>query len=224
MNRVFVGLLSLVLCTTLGISTAFAVQVVVNPGNNPSMSNLQAAPSTSTSSTSPTVVPNTSTSAAIEPASSSYPAPPQGIQWGWQGAVLFQLNSAKLEQQYIPMLQTLAATLARYPDVNIIITGHTDNTGDLAYNRKLSEQRVASIVNFFSKQGVLPRRVVSQAVGEQRPTSSNACADDRKRNRRADLAFFPQGYPPEQAQLVDGETTPQQGECEAQRQMLEQVK
>lgn len=221
MNRVLASLLSLVFCTTLGISTAFAVQVVVNPNNNPSVSNFQAAPSTS--STAPAVVP--STSAAIEePASSRYPAPPQGIQWGWQGAVLFQLNSAKLEQQYTPMLQTLANTLARYPDVNIIITGHTDNTGDLAYNRKLSEQRVASIVNFFSQQGVLPRRIVSQAVGEQRPTSSNACADDRKRNRRADLAFFPQGYPPEQAQLVDGETTPQQGECEAQRQMLEQVK
>lgn len=221
MNQIAIRLLSVLCCMTLGVSTAFAVQVVVNPNNhNPSVSNLQAAPSTS--STIPAPMPNTS--AVTESAPNRYPTPPQGIQWGWQGAVLFELNSAKLAQQYIPMLQTLADTLARHPEVNIIITGHTDNTGDLTYNRKLSEQRVASIVNFFHKQGVLPRRIASQSLGEQRPTSSNACADDRKRNRRADLAFFPQGYPPEQAQLIDGETTPEQGECEAQRRIFEQVK
>lgn len=172
------------------------------------------------------IAPATATPAApadTTAATTPYPPPPQGIQWGWQGAVLFQLNSAQLAAQYQPMLLSLTAHLQRYPEIQVLITGHTDNTGNVDYNRQLSTQRVDAVARFFQQQGILPRRIITQAAGEQRPTSSNACASDRQRNRRADIAFFPQGMPPASVALVTGETAPQAGECEAQ-QILEQVR
>ena len=149
-----------------------------------------------------------------------YPPPPQGVQWGWQGEVLFKINSANIQSQFKPFLDTIVTLLVRYPDkINLLITGRTDNTGDIEYNRKLSLRRIEAISNYLIKQGVLPRQIETQAVGEQRPVSNNACTEDRERNRRTDLAFFPIGVVPPKTEIVHGETQPQFGECEKLKQL-----
>lgn len=148
-----------------------------------------------------------------------YPLPPQGVQWGWQGEVLFKINSAKIQSQFKPFLNSMATLLVKYPaKINLLITGRTDNTGDLEYNRKLSLRRIDAISSYLTKQGVLPRQIETQAVGEQRPVSNNACTEDRERNRRTDLAFFPVGVVPPKIETVHGETQPQLGECEKLKQ------
>lgn len=147
----------------------------------------------------------------------NYPPPPAGVNWGWQGEVLFKVNSAQLRAEEKPILNRLANQLLNYPALSILITGHADNTGNLALNQRLSVQRVNAIVQYFTSKGVDRSRITTQGTGEQRPVASNACPEDRVRNRRADLAFYPTGTTPPYSTLVEGDSRPEPGECEEEK-------
>lgn len=143
-----------------------------------------------------------------------YPEPPQGIEWGWQAEVLFKMNSAKLRPADLPTLNRLARTLLDYPEVSLLITGHADKTGNVTLNQKLSSQRVNAVRSYLVKKGIPSSHITMQSLGEQRPVANDACPEDRARNRRADLAFFPTGSPPPVSRPVHGDERPEPGECE----------
>jgi outer membrane protein OmpA-like peptidoglycan-associated protein len=143
---------------------------------------------------------------------------PEGLEWGWQGHVQFALNSAKLRAEDLPLLDTLAASLTRYPHVSVLLTGHTDNTGSLGYNQQLSVRRGDAVAAYLVSRGVDAARIFKRAQGEQRPVASNTCDPDRQRNRRVDLAFFPTGdQPPAVEEMPLPESAPdrrtEQEEC-----------
>jgi len=155
----------------------------------------------------------------------NYPPAPSGLYWGWQGEVLFNYNSAKLLSEYRPLLSRIADTLKHYPKVSVLITGRADNTGNLEHNRRLSLQRINTVMTFLTKQGVEPYRIHTQNLGEERPVSINACKTDRPRNRRTDIAFFPSGSPPPLTQpRPTQDTQPLPGECEEIEVELEKLK
>jgi len=143
-----------------------------------------------------------------------YPPAPHGIYWGWQDNVLFGFDKAGLSQKAKSTLDRIAVMMENR-EVNLLITGHTDNIGNLAYNRTLSERRVQAVVDYMKENGIGRNRIVTRNTGEQRPVANNACPEDRKRNRRADLAFFPAGYlPPPVNKKLFTESQPEVGECE----------
>jgi len=151
----------------------------------------------------------------------NYPPPPPGVQWGWQGEVLFEHNGAKLISQYTSVLQRLAEIMRQYPSVSLLITGRADNTGNLNHNRNLSLKRIEAVKKFLLKQAqVETSRIQVQNLGEQRPVSVDACNTDRPRNRRVDLAFYPTSSPPPFTKIVQGDTQPLPGECEEIQQEL----
>jgi hypothetical protein len=145
-----------------------------------------------------------------------YPPAPVGIVWGWQGEVLFDFDKAVIRKGDKVTLDQIATTLQQYSEVNLLVTGHTDNSGNLEYNRKLSARRGDAIVNYLVKKGIVKHRIIVQATGEERPVTNNACPEDRERNRRADLAFFPNGYEYsiKTPESMRDESQPQAGECE----------
>lgn len=155
----------------------------------------------------------------------TYPPPPAGIRWGWQGEILFDYDSAKLLNEYKPVLLRIAGTLKRSSEVSLLVTGRADNTGNVEHNRQLSLKRIHAVSSFLAKQGIEPYRIHSQNLGEQRPISINACSNDRPRNRRTDLAFFPTGSPPPIAHTPSvSDTQPMSGECEEIEMELDKLK
>lgn len=66
-----------------------------------------------------------------------------------------------------------------------VIEGHTDNTGNAAYNKKLSERRARAVeVLLVEKYGVTEGRLSSTGYGMERPIASNDTAEGRQANRR----------------------------------------
>jgi hypothetical protein len=143
-----------------------------------------------------------------------YPAPPSGVEWGWQAEVLFKINSAKLRTEDRPTLNQLADIMLSNPEVSLLITGRADKTGNLTLNQKLSHQRVNAVRSYLIKKGIASTRITMQSLGEQRPVANDACPADRARNRRADLAFFPTGSAPPVSRPVHADESPEPGECE----------
>ena len=63
----------------------------------------------------------------------------------------------------------------------IVLEGHTDATGDAAYNLRLSEQRARAVVTYLIQRGVTAGRLRSVGFGEGRLLPEYAPADDRQR-------------------------------------------
>jgi outer membrane protein OmpA-like peptidoglycan-associated protein len=77
--------------------------------------------------------------------------------------------------------------LAKYSDNRVQIQGHTDSTGDAAYNQKLSERRANAVKTALVARGVQETQVFVTGFGKTKPIADNSTADGRAKNRRVEL-------------------------------------
>lgn len=114
----------------------------------------------------------------------------QGTLIALQGDVLFDINSAVIRSDAKPMLTQLAE-LVRLMHVNeVIVTGHTDTTGDADYNLHLSRQRANAVSDYLRERGALSNaNVLVQGLGEQQPVTTNETVEGRQRNRRVEITL-----------------------------------
>lgn len=103
--------------------------------------------------------------------------------------ILFDFASATPRPESAAVLDELAAVLARHPDWQITVEGHTDAIGDDTSNQALSERRAAAVVEALASRGVDRARVTSAGLGESRPVTSNDTAPGRAQNRRVEIAL-----------------------------------
>ena len=85
------------------------------------------------------------------------------------------------------ILEEAAATLIRYPEMNIEVAGHSDDVGDAASNEGLSERRAKTVHNHLIQYGVAEDRLTFKGYGESQPIADNSTADGRATNRRVEL-------------------------------------
>jgi outer membrane protein OmpA-like peptidoglycan-associated protein len=121
------------------------------------------------------------------------------------GDVLFDTNSSALAPGAYERLRSLAATLKRYPDTNIVVKGHTDSTGAESYNLKLSEERAENVRKYLVAEGVSPSRVTAIGFGEAYPLVSDTTAAGRQQNRRVEIEIKPNDELREQDAAGGGE-------------------
>ena len=107
------------------------------------------------------------------------------------GNVTFAFDSASLNPQFHPVLDTVAQTLVEYDKTIIEVAGHTDSVGSDAYNQQLSERRANSVAAYLSGRGVSGARVVTIGAGEAHPIASNETEDGRAQNRRVEITIVP---------------------------------
>lgn len=105
--------------------------------------------------------------------------------------ILFDIDSAVVKPSLRADLQILAASLNRYPESTVQVVGHTDNTGDAAYNQDLSERRAASVSQVLIGSGVSGARIQSIGQGETQPIATNLTPEGRTLNRRVDITIRP---------------------------------
>ncbi len=101
--------------------------------------------------------------------------------------ILFDFDSYALRYEARRDLDRVADILARYPETNITVAGHTDSIGDANYNQRLSEYRAQSVANYLLSRSVQPFRIGSVGYGETMPIASNSAESGRQRNRRVEL-------------------------------------
>ena len=107
--------------------------------------------------------------------------------------ILFAFDSAELRPDLTRDLQSIGASLQRYPDTRVIVTGHTDSTGDAGYNQRLSERRAESVAAVLRRSGVAAGRIVTRGAGQTQPIASNATPEGQARNRRVDIVIRADG-------------------------------
>ncbi|WP_223651740.1 OmpA family protein [Hymenobacter psoromatis] len=114
----------------------------------------------------------------------------EGIKITFDSGILFDTNSANLRAASTADIDKLSTTLKEYPDTNILVEGHTDNTGTDAINQPLSENRAQSVATALTADGVAGSRVTTKGYGSSQPVADNTTDAGRQANRRVEIAIF----------------------------------
>ncbi len=101
--------------------------------------------------------------------------------------VTFETSSAKLNPKSSVQLDNLVALLKAYPKTNIRVEGHTDNTGNVDGNKKLSQARAEAVKMYMQKKGIGGNRIEAVGFGAEKPLKDNSTEEGRAENRRVDF-------------------------------------
>jgi outer membrane protein OmpA-like peptidoglycan-associated protein len=101
--------------------------------------------------------------------------------------VNFHHDTADLTQDAMNVLDGVARTLLSYPQIRLEVAGHTDSSGDDAYNLDLSQRRAEAVRTYLTSKGVNVDMLGAHGYGEERPIEANATAAGRAENRRVEL-------------------------------------
>ena len=105
--------------------------------------------------------------------------------------ILFATDSTAVSPSIQGDLIAVARNLQQYPDTNVQVIGHTDNTGDASYNQGLSQRRAPAVAAILTSTGVPSFRVSSIGRGEDQPVASNLTPEGRAQNRRVEIVILP---------------------------------
>jgi len=114
----------------------------------------------------------------------------EGIKITFDSGILFDIDKSELRPVSKTNLADLAKILNKYADTNILIEGHTDDTGTDAYNLSLSKERAQSVALFLSTNTVKSERFSVTGYGEAQPIVTNDTSENRQKNRRVDIAIM----------------------------------
>ena len=103
---------------------------------------------------------------------------------------LFAFDSSVLTQEGISALAPVVERMTADKSEKVTVKGYTDSTGPESYNLKLSERRADAVATYLESKGVCESRITTEGFGEADPVASNATAEGRAQNRRAEVITY----------------------------------
>jgi outer membrane protein OmpA-like peptidoglycan-associated protein len=109
------------------------------------------------------------------------------------GDVLFATGRAEVAAGGMRSIDKLAEWLKKNPTRNLLIEGHTDNTGAEDFKIKLSQQRAEAVRDQLVSRGVGADRITTKGYGPKYPVVANDSAAGRQQNRRVEVVVLNEG-------------------------------
>lgn len=106
-----------------------------------------------------------------------------------ENSVNFETAKSKLTPLAMANLDKLIPVLTEFPDTNINIYGHTDSTGKLENNMKLSMARSNAVKDYLVSKGLKSERFTTKGLGPDEPIDSNETVEGRGKNRRVEFGI-----------------------------------
>lgn len=103
-----------------------------------------------------------------------------------EGALNFSTGKSTVGTTGQAELKTFASQIAN-EEFNVQVVGHTDNTGSLEANQKVSAARAEAVATILKNNGVPASRIASAGLDYQVPVADNSTAEGRAQNRRVEV-------------------------------------
>jgi outer membrane protein OmpA-like peptidoglycan-associated protein len=104
--------------------------------------------------------------------------------------IYFDTGKATLKSESYPELNRVAQFLKDNPTIKIEISGHTDNIGAYALNKKLSRERAKSVVDYLTGQEITKGRLQFEGYAYDQPIAPNNTEEGRSLNRRVEFKIL----------------------------------
>ncbi|MEO1259117.1 MAG: OmpA family protein [Bacteroidota bacterium] len=109
---------------------------------------------------------------------------------------IYRKGSTRLSNNAYEILDSIAMVILQYPQMDILVLGHTDNqpvrTRSLKDNWDLSVLRATPVARMLVDEfGINPNQVITGGKGDSKPRSSNDTSDGRRLNRRTEIIIYP---------------------------------
>ncbi len=98
--------------------------------------------------------------------------------------VYFKKGSYRLQPEARAILKRKADFLKNYPDVLVIIEGHTDERGSRETNIAFGDRRAGEVKSFLIREGIARSRLIPVSYGKERPIDTGKTEKARTKNRR----------------------------------------
>ena len=101
--------------------------------------------------------------------------------------IYFETGKAILRPESEDALNQVLRFLQNNPSMKLEISGHTDNTGSLRINQKLSRDRASAVVNYLVGKGIPQEMLESRGYADTQPVANNSTSEGRTQNRRVEF-------------------------------------
>ncbi len=99
--------------------------------------------------------------------------------------IKFGKGKAEVSPENEAQFKKVADFMNRFPATTVAIEGHTDSSGSLAVNKRISQQRADAVRNYLVyKYRVDGKRVTAKGFGPSQPVADNSTPEGRAANRR----------------------------------------
>ena len=105
--------------------------------------------------------------------------------------ILFETGNSAIQKESLPIIDQIYKLLKLDAALKISIEGHTDNTGDAAANKKLSDSRAKSVMEALITKGIDKTRLSAVGWGQEKPVADNRTDEGRAQNRRVEIVKKP---------------------------------
>ncbi len=104
--------------------------------------------------------------------------------------VNFATGSAVLTPESAAELTLVVDAMTKNPNMTVEVGGHTDNVGNPAKNKSLSEARAKAVADFVTKKGIPATRMTGVGYGDTKPLGDNATPEGKAMNRRTEFKIL----------------------------------
>lgn len=101
----------------------------------------------------------------------------------------FRSGTSTLTPQGVQHIAKIARVINQYPNQMVIVSGHTDSSGNAQYNQRLSEDRARAVAQVLQQNGVNGNRIQYAGYGDQYPVADNQSSGGKSQNRRVEITL-----------------------------------
>jgi len=102
----------------------------------------------------------------------------------------FDFAKATIRKESNKVLDDAIKVLKQYPELRIMVSGHTDNVGDAQKNIDLSQERANSVKEYMVGKGIETGRIETRGAGPNEPVADNSTDKGRQENRRIEFKLL----------------------------------
>jgi OOP family OmpA-OmpF porin len=102
----------------------------------------------------------------------------------------FDFGKATIRKESNKVLDDAIKVLKQYPELKIMVSGHTDNVGEPQKNVELSQERANSVKEYMVGKGIETGRIETRGAGPNEPVADNSTDKGRQENRRIEFKLL----------------------------------
>jgi outer membrane protein OmpA-like peptidoglycan-associated protein len=121
------------------------------------------------------------------------PPPPEEVVRKFSGVmkgITFEKNKDIIRKSSFKTLDEAVQVMQDFPQLRLVIEGHTSSEGSRDLNLDLSDRRAKSVKQYMVEKGVAADRIDTKGYGPDQPIADNKTEANRAKNRRIEFKIL----------------------------------